>query len=109
MAATITLGCATPLPGGYVLVTGTATGSSTYLTNGEVLDLSSYILSTSSPIVTCGCSADGYVGAHNAGTATAGKILFYEAGADGAALDEFANAGNAVAVTVPFIAIGQTP
>ena len=111
MAATLSSVKTTPLMGGYTMVSGLATGSSTYLTGGETMDLSAYILSSTSPIVMVGNSGQatvGYVGAHNQGTAAAGKVLFFEAGADSAALDEFANAGNAAVINVPFIAIGQT-
>jgi hypothetical protein len=86
------------------------TCTNTYVTTGtnNEMVLSTYFLSTSSPNVILG-GDDGYEAQHNRGTAAAGKVLLYEAGADAAALDEFANAGDASGVILTFIALGQTP
>lgn len=105
MAMTVSGVTTSALPGGYVLVAGKATGSNVYLTGGETMDISAYV--GGSPIVVMG-GDDGYVAQHNRGTSAAGKVLLYEAGADAAALDEFANAGDASDVICTFMAIGAS-
>jgi hypothetical protein len=76
-----------------------------YATSGETLDLSTYILGTDSPVVLLG-GDDGFVLQHNRGTSSAGKVLAFEAGADGAALDECGVNTVLSAVISPCIVIG---
>ena len=82
-SCTFTLGTATPLPTGDVMITGVATLSSSYATNGDTLDLSSYIKSTAtSADFNCivSCASVGNTLAHNMGTAAAGKIIAFQIG-----------------------------
>jgi len=110
MAITLSSVIASPEIGGTVLVSGLATFDSLYATGGEVMDLSSYILSTASPIVTLN-GDDGYVAKHDRGTAVAGKVLLYysPAGNSAAALTQVAANTNAVAVVCTFFARGTAP
>ena len=50
----------------------------------------------SSPLVICGASNTGYVFSHNNGTAAAGLVMVWEAGADNGALDQLPNANDRV-------------
>lgn len=108
MAATVSAVQVSPLPGGNVLVAGLATLSANYQAAGETMDLSSYLLSSSSPVIVLG-GDDGYVPQSDRGTAAANTIQLFEAGADAAALDEVANSTDTSAVICTFVAIGQTP
>ena len=103
MAVTISVSSACELGNGERLIRGTITFDSSYPTGGETVDLSTYL--SGSPTVILNGSG-GYVAQHDQGTAAAGKVLLYEAGADAAALDEFGNAGDASAIVCPFIAQG---
>jgi hypothetical protein len=96
MAMTVSNVVVSALPGGRVLVAGNATGDTSYATGGETMDLSSYLLTGSTPIIVL-CGDDGYVPQSDRGTAAANLVLVYEAGAD------------AAAAIFTFIAIGQTP
>jgi len=102
-AATMTLGGKQGLLGaGLKIVPVTLTGSTTYSTGGVTVDLSqdgnlgAYGFSTEVAMMLGGGSCantNGYVLAYDPATSSApatGKILMYEAGADGAALDEVA-------------------
>lgn len=108
---TITVNFQSELPGGCRIIAGIMTMTNTYVTSGtnNEMVLSSYFLSSSSPMVVFTGATTGYMPVHNNGTAAAGKVLLYEAGADGAGLDEFANAGDASGLNAMFIAMGQTP
>jgi hypothetical protein len=106
MAATFTLTGQSHLPGGYVIVYGTCTMDESYATGGEVMDMSSYILSTDSPVIIFG-GDDGYVLQSDRGTSAANLAIAYEAGADAASLDEVTAATNLAAVISPVIAIGK--
>lgn len=108
MAASLSNVVTTPLGGGYRMVTGFATLSNVYLTGGETMDLSDYLLTGGFPVVLTG-GDDGYQVIHNRGTAAAGKLVAYygnnNAAADGA-FAQVANAADLSAVIVGFTAIG---
>ena len=108
MAVTLSSVSCSHLPGGEVIVRGLATLDGAYANGGEVMDLSSYILSSSSPTVLVG-DDDGHQCTHSRGTAAAGKILAYNeaAAANATALAAVATNTNMAAVVVHFIAIGQ--
>lgn len=93
-------------PSGEAYVRGTATFDSAYATGGETLNLSSYMKGAGSPTVLCGLD-DGYLGVHDRGTATAGKIKLYRAGSANAVLAECTVNTNAAAVVIGFLAIGD--
>lgn len=95
---------------GEVYVHGTVTFDNLYVTGGETLDLSSYILSTDSPTVLLN-GDDGYVARHDRGTAAAGTVLLYYdiASSTNAASAQVAVNTDVSAVICPFVAIGQTP
>jgi hypothetical protein len=78
-----------------------------YLTGGITVAFSAATLSTGSPTVVFDGATGGYLAVHSRGTAAAGKLLLYEAGADAAALDECANAADHSAAIVNYILIGQ--
>lgn len=108
MAATLSNVVTTPLGGGYRMVAGYATLSNVYLTGGETMDLSTYLLTSGYPVVQL-TGDDGYHVEHNRGTAAAGKILAYTENCNhttNAALIQLANASDASAVICSFIAIG---
>ena len=107
MAITISVTQSTNLPGGFRLISGTVTFDDSYPTGGETMDLSSYLLSTSSPTVIIN-GDDGYVIQHDRGTAAAGKLIAYGTGsANKAALTQQDATTNLSTVICPFTAIGQ--
>ena len=77
MAATFTLTGSMPLGNGMMLVVGEAVLSSSYAQTGEVLNLSSYLKSSSSPVVMLQCQDPTYALYHDGGTAAAGTIQVY--------------------------------
>jgi hypothetical protein len=103
MAVTIDVTSGCELGSGERMIRGSITFDSSYPTGGETVDLSTYLSGSPTVIVN---GLGGYVAQHDGGTAAAGKVLLYEAGADAAALDEFGNAADASAIVCPFVAIG---
>jgi len=104
VALTISATHSTELPSGARQVAFTVTFDSSYPTGGEVFDVSTWF--SGSPHVNPGGGDDGYVIQHDRGTAAAGVLLAYEAGADGAALDEVANTTDLSAVICHVVVIG---
>ena len=89
MAITIAAANSCELPNGSRQVIFTVTFDNSYAAGpGEVFDVSAWF--SGSPDVNPGGGDDGYVIQHDRGTAAAGVLIVYEAGADGAALDEVA-------------------
>jgi hypothetical protein len=105
MGLTVSITARGYMPSGEAYVRGTATFDSLYATGGEVLDLSSYMQGAAYPTVLCNLD-DGYVPAHDRGTATAGKIMLYRGGVANAVLSQAAANTNAIAVVIGFLAIG---
>jgi len=107
MAATVSVTSRSRLPNGEIMVRGTATLSSVYITaTGEVMDLSAHF--AGSPTVLLN-GDDGAAVNHNRGTAAAGAIIAWwsNGGAAGlAAAVGVTNATNTAAVICPFIAVG---
>ena len=85
MATTVSVTSVCELPNGERMIRGTGTLDASYAAGGEVIDLSTWF--TGSPTVLVG-GDDGYEVQHDRGTAAAGKLVAYEAGADAAALAE---------------------
>jgi hypothetical protein len=105
MALTVSITARGYMPSGEAYVHGTATFDSLYATGGETLNLSSYMQGAAYPSVHC-IPDDGYVPAHDRGTATAGKIKLYRGGIANAVLSEATVNTNAAAVVIGFLAIG---
>ena len=107
MASTVSVTSRSRLPGGQILVYGTATLSNVYVTaTGEVMDLSAHF--AGSPTVLIG-NDDGAQCNHNRGTAAAGAIIAWwsNGGAAGlAAAVGVTNATDLSGVVCPFIAVG---
>ncbi len=103
MAVTITVQHSCELPNGARQIDGTVTFDSSYPAGGEVFDISAYL--SGSPNVRCS-GDDGYEIQHDRGTAAAGKLLAYEAGADTAPLDEVTATTDLSAVICYFQAVG---
>ena len=82
----------------------TVTFDNVYPTGGEILDISSWFQGSPDVYV---AGDDGVVVQHNRGTSAAGLLLAYEAGADGAALDQVANACDLSAVITKVLVIGN--
>lgn len=106
MAVTVSVTITQDLQGGGRLVAGTGTMDADYdaTSGGVAMDLSAYF--DGSPVVDCGAGLGGYVMRHNLGTATAGLVQCFEAGADGAPLDEIADSTDLSNVTFGFTAVG---
>ena len=86
--------------GQRVHAVGTIEASGSYVANGDTLDLSGIRWASTPPTHVDIYGIAGYVYCYNPGTKIAnGKMLVYEAGADGAALDERAVAAYPSAVT----------
>jgi len=85
-------------------IAGTLTMDADYdaTSGGIVADLSDYLSGTVVVVPACNL---GYVPEHS-GTAAAGKIQVYEAGADGAALDEVADSTDLSNIVFKFHAMG---
>jgi hypothetical protein len=103
MAAVFTKTNERDLGGGVKLLLGTLAMDSSYPTNGETVDLSSYFPGGSILFFAAEPTSSGaYVLAHDGGTATAGKIeayyCDYDAVADGA-LIEVANTTDLSGIT----------
>lgn len=107
----------TPLPGGEKMVRGLATPSSSYAASGEGLNLANYFSSSSSPTVMVENPA-GRPARHDQGTASAGKVLFYQmilntttvnSTAANVALYECHTALNLSGANIAFLAVGQNP
>jgi hypothetical protein len=89
---------------GSTMVMGTFTMSSSYATNGDTLNLSNVLKSAGSPMVLIN-PTNTVTMRHNAGTASAGKVLAYVQDINGAE-GEVANATDLSSINVTFIAIG---
>ena len=103
MAAVYTNTQTRDLGNGLKLIRGTLAMDSSYPTDGETVDFSSYFPGGTILFFSCDpVSAGGYVLGHNYGTAAAGKVLAYysdyDAVADGA-LIQVANTTNLSAIT----------
>ena len=103
MAATFTLRSAEATSGGRMRIEGTFVLDSSYVDTGEVIDLSAYFKSTSSPTVFVQARSSIYEYYHDGGTAVAGVILAHVK-ADASAA---ANSSNLAAVTGILVAFGQ--
>jgi len=105
MAATFALtGVPHPFPDGSSLITGTITMDSSYPTGGE--SLASLFATYLSSVVHLQAGLNGgYVPEWDSAN---GKLLVFEAGADGAALDEVADTTDLSAVVFPVMVMGKT-
>lgn len=75
----------------------------TYVTAGETVAASDFALSRLDYLIISGGSEEGYVFSYDP---SAGKVLAFEAGADGAALDEVASDTDLSGSSVDVIAVG---
>jgi hypothetical protein len=112
MSVVIDVDFQTPQGGGTKMIAGTG-NIGVYLTGGAPMNLSNYLLSTGSPIVTA-TPTDGYILKHDFGTAAAGKLKVYQQvlnaknGIDqNIPMIEVTNATDLSAVKFGFIAMGQ--
>ena len=109
MAAVFTKTYERDIGNGLKVVAGTLAMDSSYPTNGEAVDLSSYLPGgTIVHVAVDPASAGGYVIGHDYGTPTAGKFKAYycdyDAGADGA-LIEVANTTDLSAITAAHVLV----
>jgi len=109
MAASFTKSRERDLGGGMKLVYGTLAMDSSYPTNGEALDLSTYFPGGTIHLFLADLeSSQGYILAHDGGTASGGKIKAYyadyDAAADGA-LIEVANTTDLSGITAAKVMI----
>jgi len=84
-------------------IEGTVTMTADHTAAGMTMDISAKL--SGSPKVKIEGNL-GYVADHNKGTASAGKILVYEAGADADALDAVANSTDISNIVFAFSAVG---
>lgn len=103
MAVTIAYTSSCERNDGLREIRGTVTFDASYPTGGETFNISAKL--SGSPKVDCEGDG-GYVAMHDGGTAAAGKIEMYEAGADAAALDEVANTTDLSNIVITFCAVG---
>jgi len=102
MAATFTLVSSQVKSNGLMEVVGSCVLDSSYANGGEVLDLSTYFKSTSSPSVIVQAQSATYGYRHDGGTASGGKVVAYVL-ADGSSPDS----ANLAAVKGIVYAVGQ--
>lgn len=102
MAATFTLVSSVAKSNGLMEVVGTCVLDSSYANGGEVLDLSTYFKSTSSPAIIIQAQSATYGYRHDGGTSSGGKVVAYVL-ADGSSPDS----ANLSAVVGVVYAVGQ--
>ena len=106
MAITVSTVVRSSLPGGRVLVAGLFTFDNVYATGGETMDLSAYLLGTSTPLIVVS-GDDGWMVQGDRGTASANKVLCYGSADTNAAVNQQAAVSTDLSAVIgTFIAIG---
>lgn len=107
------INASTLLPGGYVIVHGTLTGSSNYATGGDTLNLHNVLNATSYPTVMI--ESGRLIAQHDKGTASTGKVKFFRTNYTNTGDvnfielngSTFASHSDASTFNAAFVAIGQ--